>query len=46
MVRSWDGLRQDFPLLLSRLLICVYGDHVCNGDQTQVLMMELISLML
>ena len=46
MVRYWDGLRHDFPLLLSGLLNCAYWDHVCNGDQAQVLMMELVSLML
>ena len=42
----WGGLRHDFPLLLSGLLICVCGDHVCNGDLARVLMMELASLML
>ena len=44
--RYWGGLRHDFPLLLSGLLICVCGDHVCNGDLAWVLMMELASLML
>ena len=45
-MRHRDGFRHDFPFLLSGLLIYVYGDHVCNGDQAQVLMMELVSLML
>ena len=43
--RYWGGLRHDFPLLLSGLLICVYGDHVCNGDLARILMMEQASLM-
>ena len=46
MARYWGGLRHDFPLKLSGLLICDCRDHVGNGDLAQVLMMELASLML